>query len=77
MHHHDHHPSPATPEAGHIDPVCGMEVDTESAAATSEYRGTTYYFCAPGCKRQFERDPERYLGESGSKEDHAGHQPSS
>jgi YHS domain-containing protein len=44
-----------------IDPVCGMTVDEQQAAATSEYQGTTYYFCAPGCKRQFDRDPERYL----------------
>jgi Cu+-exporting ATPase len=39
-----------------------MEVDEQLAAATSEYQGTTYYFCAPGCKRQFDRDPECYLG---------------
>ena len=45
-----------------IDPVCGMEVDEQQATATSEYQGTTYYFCAPGCKRQFDRDPERYAG---------------
>jgi Cu+-exporting ATPase len=45
-----------------IDPVCGMEVDEQQTAATSEYQGTTYYFCAPGCKRQFDRDPERYVG---------------
>jgi len=44
-----------------IDPVCGMEVDTTQPAATSDYQGTTYYFCAPGCKRQFDRDPGKYL----------------
>jgi Cu+-exporting ATPase len=44
-----------------IDPVCGMEVEPERAAATSEYQGTTYYFCAPGCKAAFDRDPERFL----------------
>jgi YHS domain-containing protein len=44
------------------DPVCKMEVDEESAAATSEYNGKTYYFCAPGCKRAFDADPNRYLG---------------
>ncbi|HVP04383.1 MAG TPA: YHS domain-containing protein [Dehalococcoidia bacterium] len=44
-----------------IDPVCKMEVDTASPAATSEYRGTTYYFCAPGCKKAFDADPEKYL----------------
>lgn len=44
-----------------IDPVCGMEVDESSPAATYEYKGKTYYFCAPGCKADFERDPEKYL----------------
>jgi len=45
------------------DPVCGMTVDPEKAPAKAEYKGKTYYFCAPGCKAAFERDPERYLGE--------------
>ncbi len=53
------------------DPVCGMMVDEKQAAATYEYKGTTYYFCAPGCKAAFEKDPEKYLGESGS--EHMGH----
>lgn len=44
------------------DPVCGMDVDPRTAAATAEYQGQTYYFCAPGCKRAFEREPERYVG---------------
>jgi YHS domain-containing protein len=44
-----------------IDPVCGMEVEEKSAAATYEYQGKTYYFCAPGCKTAFEKDPEKYL----------------
>ena len=43
------------------DPVCGMEVDEQQAAATAEYAGTIYYFCAPGCKRAFEKEPEKYL----------------
>jgi YHS domain-containing protein len=45
-----------------VDPVCGMEIDHKQAAGQSEYKGKTYYFCAPGCKRQFDRDPERYIG---------------
>ena len=43
------------------DPVCGMEVDERQAAATTEYEGTIYYFCAPGCKKAFEKEPEKYL----------------
>ena len=43
------------------DPICGMEVDPESAAATAEYKGKRYYFCAVGCKKRFEMDPEKYV----------------
>jgi len=43
------------------DPVCGMEVDEKKAAATSKRKGKTYYFCAPGCKKAFDRNPEKYL----------------
>jgi len=32
------------------DPVCGMDVDPAKAAGTSEYQGTTYYFCALASK---------------------------
>ena len=43
------------------DPVCQMDVKEEEAAATHEYKGKTYYFCAEGCKERFAQDPERYL----------------
>jgi Cu+-exporting ATPase len=43
------------------DPVCGMEIDPESAAATSDYQGTTYHFCAVGCKEQFDAEPAKFL----------------
>jgi len=38
------------------DLVCGMEV-----------QGETYYFCAPGCKIAFEKDPEKYINDSSKK----------
>src|SRR3989442_98685 len=41
-----------------IDPVCGMTVDEKTAPASTVHHGTTYYFCAPGCKRTFDKDPE-------------------
>ncbi len=44
------------------DPVCGMMVETSKAAAKSDYKGVTYYFCSPGCQRAFERNPEKHLG---------------
>lgn len=36
------------------DPVCGMTVDTERAAARGLYRGETVYFCSVGCQRKYE-----------------------
>jgi YHS domain-containing protein len=43
------------------DPVCGMNVEETKAAATSSYKGQTYYFCAKVCKESFDKDPEKYL----------------
>lgn len=45
-----------------IDPVCKMEVDEKKAAATYEYKGKKYYFCAAGCKDRFSKEPEKFLG---------------
>ena len=45
-----------------IDPVCGMEVRPEEAAATYEYKGKTFYFCALACKEKFEKEPEKFAG---------------
>ncbi|MEK7247701.1 MAG: YHS domain-containing protein [Chloroflexota bacterium] len=42
------------------DPVCEMDIEPETAAATSEYKGRTYYFCAKGCKKEFDSSPEKY-----------------
>jgi YHS domain-containing protein len=42
------------------DPVCGMDVDESKAAGSSVYNGKTYYFCAPGCKTRFDKEPEKY-----------------
>ena len=43
------------------DLVCGMMIDPKTAAATSEYKGKTYYFCAKGCKLSFDKNPEKYV----------------
>jgi YHS domain-containing protein len=42
------------------DPVCGMWIEPEEAAATSMYESQTVYFCADQCRRDFEADPARY-----------------
>jgi YHS domain-containing protein len=43
------------------DLVCKMEVDEKSAKWKSEYKGKTYYFCAPMCKQKFDKSPEKYV----------------
>ena len=52
------------------DPVCGMEVDEKTTKIISNYRGKTYYFCAPGCKKTFDKNPEKYV--TGGGEEKAG-----
>lgn len=54
------------------DPTCGMEVTPQSAAAKSDYQGQTYYFCCAGCKRSFDKDPEKYLSQ-GAQAQHQQH----
>jgi Cu+-exporting ATPase len=47
-----------------MDLVCNMEVDEKTAPAKSDYKGKTYYFCAPGCKKEFDKNPEKYIGKA-------------
>ncbi len=42
------------------DPVCGMTVNEKTAKHTSQYNGKIYYFCAPGCKSTFDKNPSKY-----------------
>src|SRR5436190_19387669 len=56
-----------------MDPVCGMIIDSETAAGESRYEGRTYYFCGAPCKREFDANPDRYAtrvapGVSGDRE---------
>jgi Cu+-exporting ATPase len=46
------------------DPVCGMDVSPDRAAAKSEHNGQTYYFCSKQCKQKFDRSPEQYTRQS-------------
>ena len=52
------------------DPVCGMDIDPKTAAGKSEYKGQTYYFCSAGCKKTFDKEPEKYVGQV---QQHASH----
>ncbi len=42
------------------DPVCGMDIDPDTAAASEEYEGKTYYFCSQACHNQFKANPTQY-----------------
>lgn len=43
------------------DPVCGMEVTTNSKGGTTEWQGETYTFCSDKCRNKFTTDPNAYL----------------
>jgi xanthine dehydrogenase accessory factor len=53
------HPVMAEP-AGAIDPVCGMTVAMVPSSISAEVDGVTYWFCAPGCRKAFLKDPASY-----------------
>jgi YHS domain-containing protein len=44
-----------------VDPVCGMQVDPEKTDHRADYDGRTYFFCAEGCRKEFENQPQKYL----------------
>lgn len=48
-------------ESEHVDPVCGMTIEAESAAGSHVHEGRTYYFCNPSCLERFSADPEKFL----------------
>ena len=60
----------ATPGGDAKDPVCGMTVDPQKAAAAAVQEGVTYYFCSTSCRDKFEQTPEKYIGASAQ----SGHQ---
>ena len=43
------------------DPVCGMDIEPQSAFAKREHMGQTFYFCSQSCVDQFDNDPHRYV----------------
>ena len=54
-------PAPSTPQPETaVDPVCGMSVPAVESSLQLEHNGATVYFCSPGCRAAFRKDPERY-----------------
>ena len=44
-----------------VDPVCKMTIEDKDAVGASTYKGTTYYFCSPVCKEDFDKNPDTIL----------------
>jgi Cu+-exporting ATPase len=56
------------------DPVCGMMIDSRSAAGRSDFAGATYFFCSGSCKQRFDREPATFVpGKSGAGSLPGGH----
>jgi P-type Cu+ transporter len=60
-HGHQAIPSRAASQATEKDPVCGMDVDPNTARHRADFEGKTYYFCAAGCRQKFLSHPEQYI----------------
>lgn len=44
------------------DPICGMDVDEKKMPVITQHKGKTYYFCSPGCRDTFTKNPEKFAG---------------
>ncbi len=58
--------------AKHKDPICGMTVVPEKAAAKVEHTGQTHYFCSKRCAERFSSKPEKFLAAPGTGGMHHG-----
>jgi Cu+-exporting ATPase len=56
----------------HKDPVCGMTVIPEKAAAKVAHAGKTYHFCSKRCAERFSHEPEKFLAAHGAAGMHLG-----
>lgn len=44
-----------------VDPVCGMTVAVGPDTPQADHEQATYWFCCPGCRARFVREPQRFL----------------
>ena len=65
LEHHDHKAAaPDIPAVETVvDPVCGMSVAAVAASLHVEHKGTTVYFCGPGCMQAFTASPDDYTSQ--------------
>lgn len=66
-HHHGHHSHDeheSHSEKNTVkDPVCGMDVDPDDSAGSTEFEGKTYHFCSTHCLSKFKKNPKSFLDE--------------
>ncbi len=43
------------------DPVCLMAIENTDTSLIFELNGENYYFCSSQCKKEFEREPQKYI----------------
>ncbi|MFA4844632.1 MAG: YHS domain-containing protein [Candidatus Margulisiibacteriota bacterium] len=41
-------------------PVTKTKIDPAKTKLKTVYKGTTYYFCCPGCPEEFKKNPGKY-----------------
>ncbi len=61
----------------HTDPICGMQIEADTAAASLKRDGTTHYFCSLGCRDRFEaqKPAASCCGDTHDKHAHDGQGP--
>jgi YHS domain-containing protein len=48
-----------------------MDVDEKTAKYKTIYQGKYYYFCAAGCKKTFEANPQKFVSGAPSEHSHS------
>lgn len=43
------------------DPVCHMRISPKLASYATQYKKINYFFCAEGCLKKFNNNPEKYI----------------
>ncbi|MFQ5864939.1 MAG: YHS domain-containing protein [bacterium] len=51
----------------HRDPVCGRRMNRNKAYVVKKYKGKVYLLCCPLCQSEFEKNPDKYVVQTGKK----------
>lgn len=54
------HPETGSPQAGPVDPVCGMSLSRSASKRVETYHGRTFSFCSEQCRKNFLKQPAKY-----------------